>query len=129
MCPRPSSRACDGECMEIAAISVMLHVAMSSTRNRHINSKSEKKKVLCKTYHKMPVRESSGYSSRIPLCHHLTFSSYRVSRKALKTAHQLNLSGFAGSVTDGVVRLALGRVTSENLRAVNLSGCHSRRLT
>jgi hypothetical protein len=97
--------------MEIAAISVMLHVAMSSTRNRHINSKSEKKKVLCKTYHKMPVRESSGYSSRIPLCHHLTFSSYRVSRKALKTAHQLNLSGFAGSVTDGVVHLALGRVT------------------
>ena len=40
----------------------------------------------------------------------------RVSLNALKTAHQLNLSGFAESVTDGVVRLALVRVTSENLR-------------
>jgi len=49
----------------------------------------------------------------------------RVSLNALKTAHQLNLSGFAESVTDGVVRLALARVTSENLRLVNLSGCHN----
>jgi hypothetical protein len=49
----------------------------------------------------------------------------RVSLNALKTAHQLNLSGFAESVTDGVVRLALVRVTSENLRVVNLSGCHN----
>jgi len=49
----------------------------------------------------------------------------RVSLNALKTAHQLNLSGFAESVTDGVVRLALVRVTSENLRLVNLSGCHN----
>jgi hypothetical protein len=39
----------------------------------------------------------------------------RVSLNALKTAHQLNLSGFAESVTDGVVRLALVGVTSENL--------------
>ena len=31
----------------------------------------------------------------------------RVSLNALKTAHQLNLSGFAESVTNGVVRLAL----------------------
>jgi hypothetical protein len=44
---------------------------------------------------------------------------------ALKTARQLNLSGFAEFVTDGVVRLALVRVTSENLRVVNLSGCHN----
>ena len=49
----------------------------------------------------------------------------RVSRNALKTAHQLNLSGCAESVTDRVVRLALVRVTSENLRVVNLSGCHN----
>ena len=45
----------------------------------------------------------------------------RFSLNALKTAHQLNMSGFAESVTDGVVRLALVRVTSENLRLVNLS--------
>jgi hypothetical protein len=49
----------------------------------------------------------------------------RVSLNALKTANQLNLSGFAESVTDSVVRLALVRVTSENLRSVNLSGCHN----
>jgi hypothetical protein len=49
----------------------------------------------------------------------------RVLRNALKTAHQLNLSGFAESVTDAVVRLALVRVTSENLRVVKLSSCHS----
>ncbi len=49
----------------------------------------------------------------------------RVSLNALKTAHQLNLSGFSESVTDGVVRLALVRVTSENLRLVNLSGCRN----
>jgi hypothetical protein len=49
----------------------------------------------------------------------------RVSLNALKTAHQLHLSAFAESVTDGVVRLALVRVTSENLRLVNLSGCHN----
>jgi hypothetical protein len=49
----------------------------------------------------------------------------RVSSNALKTAHQLNLSGFAESVTDAVVRLALVRVTSENLRLVNLSGCRN----
>jgi hypothetical protein len=49
----------------------------------------------------------------------------RVSGNALKTAHQLDLSGVAESVTDGVVRLALGRVASENLRAVNLSGCRN----
>jgi ankyrin repeat protein len=48
----------------------------------------------------------------------------RVSLNALKSAHELNLSGFAESVTDGVVRLALVRVTSENLRVVNLTGCH-----
>jgi hypothetical protein len=39
----------------------------------------------------------------------------RVSLNALKTAHELNLSGFAESVTDGVVRLTLVGVTSENL--------------
>jgi hypothetical protein len=49
----------------------------------------------------------------------------RVSRNSLKTAHRLNLSGFAEYVTDGVVRLALVRVASENLRVVNLSGCHN----
>jgi hypothetical protein len=49
----------------------------------------------------------------------------RFSLNALKTAHQLNMSGFAESVTDGVVRLALVRVTSENLTLVNLSGCHN----
>ena len=49
----------------------------------------------------------------------------RVSHNALKTAHQLHLSGFAESVTDGVVLLALVRVTSENLRLVNLSGCQN----
>ena len=49
----------------------------------------------------------------------------KVLLNALKTAHQLNLSGFAESVTDEVVRLALIRVTSENLRLVNLSGCHN----
>ena len=48
-----------------------------------------------------------------------------MSLNALKTAHQLNLSGFAECVTDGVVRLALLRVTLENLRLVNLSGCHN----
>jgi hypothetical protein len=49
----------------------------------------------------------------------------RVSRNALKTARQLNLSGFGESVTDSVVRLALVRVTSENLRVVNPSGCRN----
>jgi hypothetical protein len=49
----------------------------------------------------------------------------RVSRNALKTAHQLNLSGFAESVTDVVVRLALVRVTSEDLKVVKLCSCHS----
>jgi hypothetical protein len=40
----------------------------------------------------------------------------RLSFNALKTANQLILSGFnAEYVTDGVVRLALVRVTSENL--------------
>jgi hypothetical protein len=49
----------------------------------------------------------------------------KISLNALKTAPQLILSGFADSVTDGVVRLALVRVTSENLRLVNLSGCQN----
>jgi hypothetical protein len=49
----------------------------------------------------------------------------RVSLNALKTAPQLILSGFGGSVTDEVVRLALLRVASENLRLVDLSGCHN----
>jgi hypothetical protein len=49
----------------------------------------------------------------------------RVSANALKTAHELNLSVFAESVTDEVVRLALVRVTPENLGVVNLSGCHN----
>ena len=49
----------------------------------------------------------------------------RLSLNALKTAPELILSGFAGSVTDEVVRLALVRVTSENLRMVNLSGCNN----
>jgi hypothetical protein len=50
----------------------------------------------------------------------------RVSRNSLKTAHELNLSGFAESVvTDGVVRLALVRVTSKNLTVVNLRGCRN----
>jgi ankyrin repeat protein len=44
--------------------------------------------------------------------------------KALKTATQLNLSGFAESVRDEDVQLALVRVTSENLKRVDLSGCH-----
>ena len=41
--------------------------------------------------------------------------------KALKTATQLNLSGFAESVRDGDVRLALVHVTSENLKRVDLT--------
>jgi hypothetical protein len=49
----------------------------------------------------------------------------RVSLTALKTVHQLNLSGFAESTTDEVVCLVLVRVTSENLRVVNLGGCHN----
>jgi ankyrin repeat protein len=49
----------------------------------------------------------------------------RVSLNALKTAKKLILSGFAESVTDGVVRLALSRVASANLRLVDLSGCHN----
>jgi ankyrin repeat protein len=44
--------------------------------------------------------------------------------KSLKTAPQLNLSGFAESVRDEDVRLALVRVTSEHLKRVDLSGCH-----
>ena len=44
--------------------------------------------------------------------------------KALKTTPQLNLSGFAESVRDEDVRLALVRVTSEHLKRVDLSGCH-----
>ena len=47
-----------------------------------------------------------------------------VSLNALKTAPQLNLSGFAEAVRDEDVRLALVRVTSENLKRVDLSGCH-----
>ena len=46
-----------------------------------------------------------------------------VSLNALKTAPQLNLSGFAEAVRDEDVRLALVRVTSENLKRVDLSGC------
>ena len=50
----------------------------------------------------------------------------RLSFNALKTANQLILSGFnAEYVTDGVVCLALVRVTSENLKRVDLSGCHN----
>ena len=45
--------------------------------------------------------------------------------KSLKTATQLDLSGFAESVRDEDVRLALVRVTSENLKRVDLSGCHN----
>jgi hypothetical protein len=41
--------------------------------------------------------------------------------KALKTAPRLDLSGFADSVRDEDVRLALVRVTSENLKQVDLS--------
>ena len=49
-----------------------------------------------------------------------------VSLKALKTAPHLILRGqFAESVTDGVVRLALVRVTSENLKRIDLSGCRN----
>jgi hypothetical protein len=47
-----------------------------------------------------------------------------VALKALKTAPMLNLSGFAESVRDEDVRLALVRVTSENLKRVDLSFCH-----
>jgi hypothetical protein len=47
------------------------------------------------------------------------------SHKSLKTAPQLNLSGVAESVRDEDVRLALIRVTSENLKRVDLSGCHN----
>ncbi len=43
--------------------------------------------------------------------------------KGLKTATQLNLSGFAQFVRDGDVRLALVRVTSENLKRVDLTFC------
>jgi len=49
----------------------------------------------------------------------------RLSLNSLKTVPQLILSGFAESVTDEVVRLALLRVASENLRLVDLSGCHN----
>ena len=45
--------------------------------------------------------------------------------KAFKTVPQLNLSGFAESVRDEDVRLALVRVTSENLKRVDLSFCHN----
>ena len=45
--------------------------------------------------------------------------------KSLKTAPQLDLSGFAESIRDEDVRLALVRVTSENLKRVDLSGCHN----
>jgi hypothetical protein len=45
--------------------------------------------------------------------------------KSLKTATQLNMSGFAESVRDEDVRLALVRVTSENLKRVDLSFCHN----
>ena len=48
-----------------------------------------------------------------------------VALKALKTAPQLNLSEFAESVWDEDVRLALVRVTSENLKRVDLSFCHN----
>ena len=44
-----------------------------------------------------------------------------VVHKALKTAPQVNLSGFAESVRDGDVRLALVHVTSENLKRVDLT--------
>jgi len=47
-----------------------------------------------------------------------------LAHKSLKTAPWLDLSGFAESVTDGVVRLALSRVASENLKQVDLSFCH-----
>jgi hypothetical protein len=43
----------------------------------------------------------------------------------LKTSTQLSLSGFAESVRDEDVRLALVRVTSENLKRVDLSFCHN----
>ena len=53
---------------------------------------------------------------------HLTVVSKtwrRMSLYVLKTTHHLNLSGFPGSVTDGVVCVTLVHVTSENLRVVN----------
>ena len=43
----------------------------------------------------------------------------------LKTAPQFNLSGVAESVRDEDVRVALVRVTSENLKRVDLSFCHN----
>ncbi len=49
----------------------------------------------------------------------------RVSGNVLKTAYQLNLSGFPESATYEVVCLVLVRVTSENLRVVNLGDCHN----
>ncbi len=48
-----------------------------------------------------------------------------VVHRSLKTAPQLNLSGFAESVRDEDARVALVRVTSENLKRVDLSGCHN----
>jgi hypothetical protein len=51
--------------------------------------------------------------------------NWRTVALALKTAPQLNLSGFAESVRDEHVRLALVRVTSENLKRVDLSFCHN----
>ena len=45
--------------------------------------------------------------------------------RSLKTAPELNLSGCAESVRDEDVRLALVRVTSENLKRVDLSFCHN----
>jgi hypothetical protein len=49
-----------------------------------------------------------------------------MSLKSLKTTPHLILGGgFAESVTDEVVRLALSRVASENLKRVDLSGCHN----
>ena len=46
-----------------------------------------------------------------------------VVHKALKTAPQVNLSGFAESVRDEDVRLAFVRLTSENLKRVDLTCC------
>ncbi len=45
--------------------------------------------------------------------------------KSLKTVTQLKLRGFVEFVWDGDVRLALVRVTSENLKRVDLSGCYN----
>ena len=59
---------------------------------------------------------------------HLTVVSWSwrtVVLKSLKTVTQIDLIGFVESVWDEGVRLALVRVTSENLKRVDLTSCQN----